>query len=348
MATAVLTVTAAIMTTINQTMRLLSVTHPPGEGARLPYADSCSNTRIRIACRSLIVRPREACRGCLAGITGGWSECVASCVCRGDVTPVLSLTGIRFAQRLRIGAEGKEEMSAAPSILIVDDDPRLCRALARYFEREGYSVRTATSGAEMRQKLALERPDLVLLDLMLPDEDGFSLARELRASSDMAVVILTGKADTVDKVVGLELGADDYVTKPFDERELLARVRSVLRRASAGRAGTTDADGTVARFAGWTLDLDSYELTSPAGEPVSLTSHEFQLLAAFARHPNRVLTRDAIMDLIAGRNWSPEDRSVDVLVGKLRKKMEEDPQNPRLIETVRGVGYKLSVRVAFE
>ncbi len=219
-------------------------------------------------------------------------------------------------------------MSAAPSILIVDDDPRLCRALARYFEREGYSVRTATSGAEMRQKLALERPDLVLLDLMLPDEDGFSLARELRANSDIAVVILTGKADTVDKVVGLELGADDYVTKPFDERELLARVRSVLRRASTGRAGTTDADGTVARFAGWTLDLGSYELTSPAGEPVSLTSHEFQLLAAFARHPNRVLTRDAIMDLIAGRNWSPEDRSVDVLVGKLRKKIDDDPQHP--------------------
>ena len=164
-------------------------------------------------------------------------------------------------------------MSAAPSILIVDDDPRLCRALARYFEREGYSVRTATSGAEMRQKLALERPDLVLLDLMLPDEDGFSLARELRAHSDIAVVILTGKADTVDKVVGLELGADDYVTKPFDERELLARVRSVLRRASAGKPGTTDAGGTVARFAGWTLDLGSYELTSPAGEPVSLTPH---------------------------------------------------------------------------
>ncbi len=239
-------------------------------------------------------------------------------------------------------------MSAAPSILIVDDDPRLCRALARYFEREGYGVRTATSGGEMRQKLALERPDLVLLDLMLPDEDGFSLARELRAHSDIAVVILTGKADTVDKVVGLELGADDYVTKPFDERELLARVRSVLRRASAGKPGTTDAGGTVARFAGWTLDLGSYELTSPAGEPVSLTPHEFELLAAFARHPNRVLTRDAIMDLIAGRNWSPEDRSVDVLVGKLRKKIEEDPQNPRLIETVRGVGYKLSARATFE
>ncbi len=225
---------------------------------------------------------------------------------------------------------------------------RLCRALGRYFEREGYETRTATTGAEMREKLATARPDLVLLDLMLPDEDGFSLARELRATSDVAVVILTGKADTVDKVVGLELGADDYVTKPFDERELLARVRSVLRRASAGRAVTTDADGTVARFAGWTLDLGSYELTSPARGTVSLTSHEFQLLAAFARHPKRVLTRDAIMDLVAGRNWSPEDRSVDVLVGKLRKKIEEDPQIPRLIETVRGVGYKLSARVAFE
>ncbi len=237
---------------------------------------------------------------------------------------------------------------APASILIVDDDPRICRLVARYFTQEGYVVAPATSGAGDAPEAGAGNPDLVLLDLMLPDEDGFSLARELRANSDIAVVILTGKADTVDKVVGLELGADDYVTKPFDERELLARVRSVLRRASAGRAGTTDADGTVARFAGWTLDLGSYELTSPAGEPVSLTSHEFQLLAAFARHPNRVLTRDAIMDLIAGRDWSPEDRSVDVLVGKLRKKIEEDPQNPQLIETVRGVGYKLSARVAFE
>jgi DNA-binding response OmpR family regulator len=180
---------------------------------------------------------------------------------------------------------------------------------------------------------------------MLPDEDGLSLARELRATTEIAVVILTGKADTVDKVVGLELGADDYVTKPFDERELLARVRSVLRRTAADTGAGRSAGGTRACFAGWTLDLDAYELTSPAGEPVSLTSHEFQLLAAFVEHPRRVLTREAILDLVAGRDWSPDDRSVDVLVGRLRRKIEDDPRNPRLIETVRGVGYKLSARV---
>jgi len=238
-----------------------------------------------------------------------------------------------------------KKMHSTTNILVVDDDPRLCRVLARYFEQEGYSVRTAQSGEEMRQKIATQKPSLVVLDLMLPDEDGFTLAREL--PSDVAIVILTGKAETVDKVVGLELGADDYITKPFDERELLARVRSVLRRVAAGKESGGDASRTAACFAGWTLNLGSYELTSPAGEPVKLTFHEFQLLAALVNHPRRVLTREAILDLVAGRDWSPEDRSVDVLVGKLRKKIEEDPQNPRLIETVRGVGYKLAVRVEF-
>jgi len=236
-------------------------------------------------------------------------------------------------------------MSDTATILIVDDDPRLCRALARYFEQEGYGVRTAHNGDQMRQKVAEQQPTLVVLDLMLPDEDGFSLARELRATSDVPIVMLTGKSDTVDKVVGLELGADDYITKPFDPRELLARVRSVLRRAAGGGSEGATAGGTVACFAGWTLNLDSYELTSPSGEPVGLTSHEFQLLAAFVRHPKRVLSREAIMDLVAGRNWSPDDRSVDVLVGKLRRKLQDDPQRPRLIDTVRGVGYKLSARV---
>jgi DNA-binding response OmpR family regulator len=239
-------------------------------------------------------------------------------------------------------------MAEANSILIVDDDPRLCRTLARYFKQEGYAVRSASSGEEMRQRLSEARPDLVLLDLRLPDEDGLSLARELRSSSDIAIVILTGKADMTDKVVGLELGADDYVTKPFSERELLARVRSVLRRTAEGGRGGTEPDGTVARFAGWRLDLESYELTGPAGERVPLTLHEFQLLSALVRHPGRVLTREAILDLVCGRDWSPSDRSADVLVAKLRKKIEPDSEGPRLIETVRSVGYKLTTRVQFE
>ena len=239
-------------------------------------------------------------------------------------------------------------MSVSTRLLIVDDDPRLCRSLARYLKQQGYEVRTASSGEEMRQRLAAERPDLVILDLILPDEDGFSLARELRSSYDLPIVILTGKTDTIDKVVGLEIGADDYITKPFDERELLARVRSVLRRTSKGERGKNEAEGSVACFADWRLDLNSYELTSPAGVPVALTRHEFQLLAAFVKHGNRVLTRDAILDLVADRNWSPDDRSVDVLIGKLRKKIEDDPRVPQLIETIRGVGYKFRAKVIFE
>jgi DNA-binding response OmpR family regulator len=234
------------------------------------------------------------------------------------------------------------------NILIVDDDPRLCRALARYLKAEGYAVRTAASGVEMHERIAVERPDLVLLDLMLPGEDGFTLARELRAHSDLAIMFLTGKADTTDKVAGLDLGADDYITKPFSERELLARIRSVLRRTCEARAEHPEAAGSVACFAGWRLDLEGYELTSPAGEPVALTPHEFQLLAALVRHGNRVLTRDAILDLVAGRDWSPDDRSVDVLVGKLRRKIEAGAQSPTLIETVRGVGYKLKAKVVLE
>lgn len=240
-------------------------------------------------------------------------------------------------------------MPGPVSILIVDDDPSLCRALARYFAQEGYAVRTATSGVEMRECLAAEMPNLVILDLRLPDEDGFSLARELRSTTDVAIVILSGKAETTDKVVGLELGADDYVTKPFVARELLARVRSVLRRTSErARGGPAVPAGSVACFGGWRFDLASYELTSPAGAPVALTPHEFQLLSIFVSHGNRVLSRDAILELVAGRDWSPDDRSVDVLVGKLRKKLEIDPHEPRLIETVRSVGYKLTAKVSYE
>lgn len=238
-------------------------------------------------------------------------------------------------------------MMESDSLLIVDDDPRLCRLLARYLTNEGYRVRTASSGAELRRLLAVEQPKLIILDLMLPDEDGFSLARELRARSEVPIIILSGKAETVDKIVGLELGADDYITKPFDERELLARVRTVLRRAAAGGIAKPNGARSVACFAGWTLHIMAHELTAPSGERVNITSYEFELLAALVEHGNRVMTRKTILDLLAGREWSPDDRSVDVLVGKLRRKLGDDPQNPRLIETVRGVGYKLTTKVQF-
>lgn len=239
-------------------------------------------------------------------------------------------------------------MSGSAHIMIVDDDPRLCRTLARYFKLEGYDVSVAVSGEQMRQRLAVERPDVVILDLILPDEDGFSLARELRSTYDLPILILTGKADTVDKVVGLEIGADDYITKPFDERELLARVRSVLRRTSKGGRSEAEPVGSFACFAGWRLDLNAHDLTSPGGQPVALTWHEFQLLVAFVQHGKRVLTREAILELVAGRNWTPDDRSVDMLVGKLRKKIEKNPRDPQLIETVRGVGYKFTAKLVFE
>ena len=231
-------------------------------------------------------------------------------------------------------------MRTGGTILVVDDDQRICRLVARYLRHEGYSVRTAGSGAEMRQVFLEEDPDLVILDLMLPDEDGFELARELRARSNLGIVMLTGRNDTVDKVVGLEIGADDYVTKPFDRRELLARIRSVLRRRGMAD-GTPAGKGHLARFAGWTLDLAGYELRDEAGRLVHLTNHEFQLLAALVDHGACVLTREVILDQVFARDWEPADRSVDVLVGQLRRKLGDDAREPTLIRTIRGVGYRL-------
>ncbi len=234
-------------------------------------------------------------------------------------------------------------MENSHNILIVDDDPRICRLLQRYLEQEGYRIYTASNGKEMRLRLAEVEVNLVLLDIRLPDEDGFTLMKELRTRANLAIIMVTGKADPLDKVVGLELGADDYVTKPFNERELLARVRSVLRRTSQANPATEVAPSrTVACFAGWQLDLSAYELTSPEGARVFLTTREFQLLAALVQSPQQVLTRDKILDLLAGRDWTPIDRSIDVLIGKLRKKLGDNTPHPNLVKTVRGIGYKLA------
>lgn len=240
-------------------------------------------------------------------------------------------------------------MMSSGKILIVDDDPRLCRTLSRYLALEGFTVNTAASSSEMRQCMSDAMPDLVILDLRLSGEDGLNIAREIRAEYDVAIVILTGKSDIVDRVVGLEIGADDYVTKPFDERELLARVRSVLRRTS--RATAKPARGNehrVAHFKGWTLDFAEQELISPESESIRLTNFEFKLLATLVRNPNRVLNRDQIMDNIAGREWMPLDRSIDVLVRKLRRKLRDDAQNPQFIKTIRRTGYKFTAQVEFE
>ncbi len=239
-------------------------------------------------------------------------------------------------------------MRSAASILIVDDDQRLRRLLSRFLLREGYQVCEAGNADEMRRTVTTRDVDLVVLDLMLPGVDGLTLAKELRSTSDVPIIMLTGKGSTVDKVVGLEVGADDYVTKPFDERELLARVRTVLRRSSH-RIDVRDeaSQGHVALFENWRVDLVAHEVNDPSGAAIEMTGNEFQLLASLIMRPNRPLSRQEILDLVFGRNWSPADRSIDVLVAKLRRKLADDPKHPRLIKSIRGVGYKFIAKVEF-
>ncbi len=226
--------------------------------------------------------------------------------------------------------------------------------VSRYLTQEGFRVSAAETGEAMRACMAESDVELVLLDLVLPDADGLNLVRELREQHDVPVIMLSGRGDMVDRVVGLEMGADDYIAKPFHLREVLARIKSVLRRsqAHAGAPGAPAAEELAAApagddiaFDGWQLNLARRELTAPDGNPVELTTGEFDLLSAFARNPNRVLNRDQLMDLAKSRDWSPYDRSIDTQVGRLRKKVERDPSHPELIKTVRGVGYVFTPKV---
>lgn len=234
---------------------------------------------------------------------------------------------------------------AGARILVVDDDARIRRLLSRYLAREGFQVDEAGDGGGMRLAMAQSPVDLVLLDLQLPGEDGLTLARAIREHHPgTPIIMLTGKAETVDKVVGLEVGADDYITKPFEERELLARVRAVLRRA-AQAASPAPAGSRVLRFSRWQLDVEASEVRSQSGERVHLTNYEYRVLATLVNRPNRVFSRDELLDAVTDRAWTPYDRSIDVLIGKLRKKLEEDPQHPSLIKSVRGQGYKFAAKV---
>ena len=230
-------------------------------------------------------------------------------------------------------------MNEVSHILVVDDQKEICDVVQEYLAGEGYRVSTASDGGGMRRVLAQAPVDLVILDLMLPGEDGLTLARALRDESNVGIIILTGRGETVDRIIGLEMGADDYLPKPFHLRELLARVKSVLRRVSSRTAEKTSAVRSSARFAGWTLDLSSRELRSPAGREVRLTTGEFDLLAAFVNNANQVLSRDRLLDLARNREAGPFDRTIDVQVGRLRRKLEDDPQRPSMIKTVRGSGY---------
>src|SRR5437868_6767088 len=230
-------------------------------------------------------------------------------------------------------------MSDTAHILVVDDQQEICDVVQEYLTGEGYRVSIAHEGSGMRRVLGQSHVDLVILDLMLPGEDGLTLARELRSESGIGIIILTGRSETVDRIIGLEMGADDYLPKPFHLRELLARVKSVLRRVQTRTSESQPGVRTHARFAAWSLDLSSRELVSPGGEEVRLTTGEFDLLSAFVNNANQVLSRDRLLDLARNREAGPFDRTIDVQVGRLRRKLEDDPQNPSLIKTVRGSGY---------
>lgn len=239
----------------------------------------------------------------------------------------------------------------AERILIVDDDEGIRELLLAYLGGFGFEVAAVTDGREMRRHLADHPVDLVLLDLGLPHEDGLVLARELRDRIDRpGIVIVTGRGEAVDRILGLELGADDYIAKPFELREVVARVRSVLRRIRPDGAATPASPACVAaterfEFDGWRIDLGARSVTRPDGTPVALTTGEFDLLATFVQHPNRALTRDELMDTLYKRGAGPFDRAVDVLVGRLRRKIEHDPAEPQFIKSIRGIGYLFAPHV---
>jgi DNA-binding response OmpR family regulator len=237
-------------------------------------------------------------------------------------------------------------VSTPTHILVVDDEPEIAEALRRYLSTQGYRVSVAEGGAAMRRIMAEAQVDLVLLDLGLPGEDGFTLMRALRERSSVAIIVVTGRGDPVDRIVGLEVGADDYVTKPFDLRELAARVRSVLRRTRGKASGPGPAvPPDRLRFAGWTLHLGARRLESPLGAPVALTTGEFELLVALAKSSGRVLSRDELLETTRNREAGPFDRAIDVQVGRLRRKIEVDPQKPEIIKSVRGAGYVFTPNV---
>jgi two-component system, OmpR family, response regulator len=235
----------------------------------------------------------------------------------------------------------------ATEILIIDDDPEIRLLLRTCFEREGYSVLEAGDASAARAALAQSDVSLVTLDLTLGSEDGLSLAREIRGSRDVPIIMVSGKGDAVDRIVGLELGADDYISKPFNLREVLARVRAVLRRREGTQtaAPVPHAKHEAFQFDGWTLDITSRVLKDIGGAARDLTTGEFNLLEIFVKRPHRVLSRDEIMDLLKGHDYSPLDRSIDALISRLRKKLDDDGTRPTRIKSVRGIGYMFALDV---
>ncbi len=237
--------------------------------------------------------------------------------------------------------EGGSALSESTHIVVVDDEPDIRETLREYLDLHGFRVSTADGGVALREIVDRDSVDLVVLDISMPGEDGLSLARFLREHTSVAIVMLTAAGEVVDRIVGLEMGADDYVAKPPDLRELLARIKAVLRR-TGGRGnspgGAPATDGRL-RFGDCRLDLDTHKLFDGEGNEVAITSMEYDLLKAFADHPRRVLSRDQLLEMAHGRGWEPFDRSIDIRVARIRRKIERDPSKPQVIRTVRGAGY---------
>lgn len=235
-------------------------------------------------------------------------------------------------------------MSNSPHILLVEDDREVSGLLSRFLRGNEMRVSVATDAHGIEKTLRENRIDLAVLDVMLPGEDGLSICRRIRASSSLPIIMLTAKGEEIDRIIGLEIGADDYVSKPFNQRELLARIRAILRRSS-GSVSHVVATADILTFEGWRLDRHTRQLQNPDGARVALTGAEFDLLLVFCERPRRVLRRDQLIDLTQGRAAHPLERSVDILVSRLRQKMEKDPKEPLLFQTIRSGGYMFSPEV---
>src|ERR1700747_2084259 len=229
--------------------------------------------------------------------------------------------------------------SMPPNILVVEDDRETRALIAKYLRNNSCNVTTANDGREMTRAMTDHRVDLVILDVMLPGEDGLSLCRKIRSESQVPIIMLTARGEDVDRILGLEMGADDYLAKPFNPRELLARINAVLRRQAVARTASATEGATALSFHGWRIDFRLRELRNPAGARVAMTSAEFDLLRAFCERPGRVLSRERLLDLTQGRQAGFFERSIDVLVSRIRRKIEPDPHDATMIKTVRSGGY---------
>ncbi len=236
-------------------------------------------------------------------------------------------------------------MDTTPHILVVDDDREIRDLLARFLEKHGMRVTVARDAKDARRQLPLGHYQLIVLDLMMPGESGLDFARFVRSQSDMPIIMLTAMGEETDRIIGLELGADDYIPKPFNPRELLARIRAVLRRTGDTEERRAEAPAKALAFSGWILEPARRRLINPDGVEVPITGGEYDLLIALVERPNRVLTRDMLLDLLRGRQAGPFDRAIDVAVSRLRRKMEDDGHFPQIIKTVRGGGYVLASQV---